>query len=487
MEKNTQISEIIVSTSDKVQSKAITLLKQSGKIVKIASRVYTSNLSDSPEKIVRRNLFLILGKLFPGAVISHRSALEMVPTPDGHLYLTYNYTRNIVLPGVTVHLLEGQGHVENDIPLFGLYISSPARAFLENLQVGYKKNGSSKCLDQKALEERLEKKLLVHGEQELNVIRDEARTLAGILGMEDSFACLDRIIGAMLTTKSSDVLKSPVAMAQVMGEPYDSERLGLFGIFFERLSSKEFEKYPEKNLSDVSFRNFAFFESYFSNYIEGTEFEVSEARRIVESGMPLMARNEDSHDILGYYRLCSDRNEMSLLPDSADDFISMVKRRHAVLMSARQSANPGMFKEQNNRAGDSFFVDYRLVKGTLKKGYEMYKALASPVARAYFMLFMMSEVHPFNDGNGRLSRLMMNAELTAAKCAKIIIPTVFRTDYLDALRRLTRNDDPSVLIRALERVRLFSSKLDGTDYDSLMLALEQSNAFKDEEEYILRF
>lgn len=310
MEKNTQISEIIVSTSDKAQSKAITLLKQSGKIVKIASRVYTSNLSDSPEKIVRRNLFLILGKLFPGAVISHRSALEMVPTPDGHLYLTYNYTRNIVLPGVTVHLLEGPGHVENDIPLLGLYISSPARAFLENLQVGYKKNGSSKCLDQKALEERLEKKLLVHGEQELNVIRDEARTLAGILGMEDSFACLDRIIGAMLTTKSSDVLKSPVAMAQVMGEPYDSERL---------------------------------------------------------------------------------------------------------------------------------------------------------------------------------SRLMMNAELTAAKCAKIIIPTVFRTDYLDALRRLTRNDDPSVLIRALERVRLFSSKLDGTDYDSLMLALEQSNAFKDEEEYILRF
>jgi Fic family protein len=36
---------------------------------------------------------------------------------------------------------------------------------------------------------------------------------------------------------------------------------------------------------------------------------------------------------------------------------------------------------------------------------------------------MISEVHPFMDGNGRISRIMMNAELTAAGMPKIIIPT----------------------------------------------------------------
>ena len=30
------------------------------------------------------------------------------------------------------------------------------------------------------------------------------------------------------------------------------------------------------------------------------------------------------------------------------------------------------------------------------------------------MMFMMSEVHPFDDGNGRLARLMMNTELVSA-------------------------------------------------------------------------
>ena len=29
-------------------------------------------------------------------------------------------------------------------------------------------------------------------------------------------------------------------------------------------------------------------------------------------------------------------------------------------------------------------------------------------------MFMMSEVHPFDDGNGRLAHLMMHAELVSA-------------------------------------------------------------------------
>lgn len=82
---------------------------------------------------------------------------------------------------------------------------------------------------------------------------------------------------------------------------------------------------------------------------------------------------------------------------------------------------------------------------------------------------------------------MMNAELTAADMPKIIIPSVYRIDYIDALKRLTQNGEPSTIIRALERVRLFSSGLDGSDYDTLREYLEQCNAFRDEQEYILRF
>ena len=96
-------------------------------------------------------------------------------------------------------------------------------------------------------------------------------------------------------------------------------------------------------------------------------------------------------------------------------------------------------------------------------------------------------IHPFNDGNGRISRIMMNAELVAAEQSKIIIPTVFREDYLNALRRLTRRGDPSVIIRAMSRVRRFSANIIGDDFDATRLYLERCNAFKDGDGYILRF
>ena len=488
MEKNTQLPEVLIASSDKKLSAKITRLKKEEKIRKIAARVYTSNLTDTPERIVGRNLYKIIGQLYPGALISHRSAFELRPSEGGHFYLTHAYTKNITLPGVTLHLLAGPKPMVIDIPyLDGLFISNPARAYLENLQLGYVRNGISKCLPQAELERRLEKKLLANGEKELNHLRDQAREIAADLKMDNEFRLLDKIIGAILSTREAETLQSETAKAWAAGEPYDSQRIELFTSLFEHLANKDFKHYPDINSAETAYKNFAFFESYFSNYIEGTEFEVEEAKQIVDTGVALPTRDEDSHDVLGTFYLTSNRKEMSILPKDPDDLVGILQRRHSILLSARPTKSPGLFKEQNNKAGNSHFVDYRLVRGTLKKGFEIYRAIQDPVARAYFILFMISEVHPFTDGNGRISRIMMNAELSAAGMSKIIIPTVYRIDYIDALKRLTQNGEPSTIIRAMERVRLFSSGLDGTDYDALKAYLEQCNAFKDEQEYILRF
>lgn len=57
----------------------------------------------------------------------------------------------------------------------------------------------------------------------------------------------------------------------------------------------------------------------------------------------------------------------------------------------------------------------------------------NPIARAIYMMFLVTEVHPFDDGNGRIARIMMNAELVNGGSSKIIIPTVYREDYMLAL------------------------------------------------------
>ena len=97
---------------------------------------------------------------------------------------------------------------------------------------------------------------------------------------------------------------------------------------------------------------------------------------------------------------------------------------------------PGKFKEERHRAGSTLFVTPELVEGTLKKGFEPYQSLEVPFQRAVFIMFLVAAVHPFADGNGRVAHIMMNAELVAESEQRIIIPTIFRNNYLVALKAL---------------------------------------------------
>ena len=472
--------EVIYGSSETAISKQLSKLEREGKVKKIAPRLYTANLDESPETIVRRNLFAILAHRYPGAVLSHRSALEFQPTATGQLFLTYKYTRKATLPGITIRLLEGSGPIAGDNPVSGkLYVSQRERALLENYQSSRKPGPDSKTLPFPEIEERLEQIVRVNGEEELNKVRDQARLIADDLKMEKEFSKLDKVISALLATHPSRILTSPVAAARAFGVPYDPARLALFETLFQELQQQEFKYRKNEQISRLGFRNFAFFESYFSNYIEGTRFEIAEAKQIVETQYPLPARNEDSHDMLGTYQLVANQQEMKVVPTSPEELISVLKYRHSVLLSARADKHPGLFKDKNNFAGQTAFVARELVKGTLIKSFDFYQTLRHPFARAAYMMFVVSEVHPFLDGNGRVARVMMNAELVTADQAKIIIPTVYRDDYMGALRKLTRRSEPGAYVRMLVRAHAFSASIVGETLDELQKQLEERNAFSE--------
>ncbi|AYD48865.1 Fic family protein [Arachidicoccus soli] len=483
----TNLHEIVFASSDKSESKRIAQRIRTGELKKIAPKIYTSNLSDATEKIILRNWFFILSHLYAGAILSHRSAFEGQPA-DGHIFLTYSSARNVQLPGLTVHLLKGTNNTTGTVLFFGhLYRSSEPRAYLENMEQIRNTADFPKTLPREVLESKLEAVIRTRGENELNNIRDEARTLAPTLKQEKEFERLNKLISALLSTQSAKILNSEVAKARAYGEPFDPERITLFNRLYNYLADKEFKNYQEQNKTDKSYHCFAFFESYFSNFIEGTEFALNEAKEIILTDTPMPARDEDSHDILGTYRLVSNRNEMSTLPQSAEHLLELLRARHKILLQARASKKPGQFKDINNLADDTEFVDWQLVSGTLKKGYQWYSLLQSPFVRACYMMFLISEVHPFIDGNGRVARIMMNAELTAAGMSKIIIPTVYRTDYLGAIRKLTRKGEAETYVRMLGRAYEFSATIHGEDIDEVASYLRKCNAFESGEDYILKF
>ena len=91
MENNIPIhlQEIIFATSDSALNRQLSKLEGEGQIRKIAPRIYTSNFNESEEIIIRRNIFTILGILYPGAVLSHRYALDFKHTTAKKIFITY--------------------------------------------------------------------------------------------------------------------------------------------------------------------------------------------------------------------------------------------------------------------------------------------------------------------------------------------------------------------------------------------------------------
>ncbi len=472
------LQEIIFGSSESKISKHISKLQKEGKIRKIGPRIYSSNLTKPVKEIVRRNLFQILGKLYPGALLSHRSALEFQPTKAGHIFLTYTYTKKVTLPGITIRFLKGHKPIKGDNAISGeLYASQKPRAFLENLQSSKNTGHASKCLTLSELEEKLEQIIRINGEDEINKLRNRAKAIASTLKMKREFDRLNKIISALLQTHPSKILSSPLAIARAFGSPFDPGRMKLFEELFRELQKGEFKNRPDRNTTAKSFRNFAFFESYFSNYIEGIVFAIDEAKQIIETNRPLPARNEDSHDVLGTYQFVSNRKEMLITPQSPEEFLKIISYRHKILLSARLNKNPGQFKDKNNFAGNTSFVDFNLVKGTLIQSFDFYKALGHPFSKAAYIMFVLSEVHPFLDGNGRIARVMMNAELVNGGQSKIIIPAVFRDDYMGALKKLTRQGNTGPYIRMLQRAHEFSENIFGEGMNEMQNYLKQCNAF----------
>ncbi len=402
------------------------------------------------------------------------------------VYLTGRTDRTVRLPGLTLKFMKGPLPLPDDPNFLSLKAASLPRALLENLSSAHARNRESKTLAPEDLEAQLERRLHLMGASELNRIRVRAREIAKRLHWNRQFSKLDRMIGALLGSRPVRVLRSPQGKARALGLPYDPSRIRLFDVLFAEL--RHFPFHPK---SDV-FRapdhrsNKAFFEAYFSNYIEGTVFEIAEAEEIVFDRRIPKGRPADVHDILGTFRIVSDPNEMKRVPTGFDEFESLLKDRHRMLMENRPEIAAGHYKDMPNRAGSTHFVDPEYVQGTLEKGFRLYLNLPTGMARAIYMTFLLSEVHPFRDGNGRIARIFMNAELFSGGLSTILIPTVCREDYLGALRAMSRRERPSPLVDMLTRAQDFSH-LEYSPYADTLRFLEAHNWFREPEEAKLMF
>jgi hypothetical protein len=79
------------------------------------------------------------------------------------------------------------------------------------------------------------------------------------------------------------------------------------------------------------------------------------------------------------------------------------------------------------------------------------------------------------------ARIAMNAHLTAAGLARIMVPTVYREDYLLPLKALTHNPVADGFISAMTRAQRWSASFDfDRPREEVKSALEDCNAFRED-------
>lgn len=375
----------------------------------------------------------------------------------------------------------------------GLAWASRARAVLEvALPTRSRGRAAARGFTRTELEAWLERALRLGGEEELERLRNRMSELAKpkhdgpaqLPDTRDAFAVVDAIIGTLLGTRDIP-LSAPTARARVAGHPYDPDCIARLHELHAMLVATPLPRRPDSANAGRAARNVAFLDAYFSNYIEGTEFEIAEAREIVFEGKVMTQRPADAHDIRGTFDLVSDAAFMTTAAArwlAYANFERDLRSANRRVMIGRPEKRPGEIKDQTNQAGNTVFVAPELVLGTLREGYTLVRSLEAPFARAIALMFLITDVHPFADGNGRVARAFMNAELVSAGECRVLIPTVYRDDYVGALRLLTRQREPAVLVQALSYAQLVTAEIHYTELNDAIAQLTAWNAFDEANE-----
>jgi Fic family protein len=177
--------------------------------------------------------------------------------------------------------------------------------------------------------------------------------------------------------------------------------------------------------------------TYTSNAIEGNTLSAAETTLIVEKGItiagkPLRDHLEalDHHDAIGYVRALA-RGTAAI--NEAD-----VRNLHRLIVLRSYPAIAGRYADQSRYlltdAGRHAFPAPALVPALMGDFAAWLTAAPGEPVTAFDAHRRLVDIHPFNDGNGRTARLLMNLILIRAGYPPVAVRPEDRPAYILALQ-----------------------------------------------------
>lgn len=197
-----------------------------------------------------------------------------------------------------------------------------------------------------------------------------------------------------------------------------------------------------------------------SNSIEGSTLTKEETYLLLEEH--LTPKNKPlEHTLMAIDHLKALQFVVRLAEEKTPLTVEIIKEISALVMKTTGSeissiagnfdSSKGDFRKVTVRAGTTTFMDYKKVPervnelvAYINKTINTSQDFLDINNLAFDAHFQMVSIHPFADGNGRLSRLVMNYIQQYHQMPLSVVYKEDKQDYFDALQETRKNEDISI-------------------------------------------
>ncbi|KOR31969.1 hypothetical protein TI05_10255 [Achromatium sp. WMS3] len=195
--------------------------------------------------------------------------------------------------------------------------------------------------------------------------------------------------------------------------------------------------------------------TYHSNAIEGNTLTLQETKVALE-GITIGGKLLIEHfEAINHKEAILFIEELAQKDEPFSEY--NIKQIHSLILKNIDDANKGSYRTTNviisgaeHKPPQSFEVASKMEN--FIKEYAQNKQIFHPIELAAWVHIEFVGIHPFIDGNGRTSRLLMNLELIKAGYPPVIISVEDRLEYYKALDTAHTSADNKLFLKLLEKV-----------------------------------
>ena len=194
--------------------------------------------------------------------------------------------------------------------------------------------------------------------------------------------------------------------------------------------------------------------NYNSNAIEGNTLTLKETKVVLE-GITIGGKLIREHleiinhrDAFGYIE--------EIIKDKEVLTEWQIKNIHRLVLKEIDNKNAGIYRKENVLISGAKHIppDFATLNSEMERfihWYDENKSKLHPIELASMIHILFVKIHPFIDGNGRTSRLLLNMELLKQGYPIVIIKNEHRAEYYNALDKAHTEEKYDDFIKIIEK------------------------------------